>query len=65
MHLCGIHYRRGTVLSFQNALHRKINLQDIKIRSYISTFPKLQVIGSASLLLDKDLSIVVEGFIHH
>ena len=61
MHLCGIHYRRGAALFFQNALDRKINLQDIKIKIDSTTFLKLQVIGSVSLLLDKEISIVGRG----
>ncbi|MBM1154228.1 hypothetical protein JQC73_15455, partial [Enterococcus durans] len=53
MHLCGIDYRRGTHLFFQDALDRKINLQDIQIKTDGTTFQKLQVIGSLDLLLGK------------
>lgn len=61
MHLCGIDYRRGTHLFFQDALDRKINLQDIQIKTDGTTFQKLQVIGSLDLLLGKHISIVGRG----
>ncbi len=61
MHLCGIDYRRGSALFFQDALVEKIDLQDVKIKIDSTTFQKLQVVGSLKLLLSEDISIVNNG----
>lgn len=61
MHLCGIDYRRGTHLFFQDALDKKLSLQDINIKSDGTTFQKLQVVGSIDLLLNRNISIVGRG----
>lgn len=61
MHLCGIEYKRGTSLFFQDSLDRKINLNHINVKSDGTTFQKLQVIGSIGLLLERNISIVGNG----
>jgi hypothetical protein len=61
MHLCGIEYRRGTQLFFQDALDKKIKLEDINIKVDGTTFLKLQVLGSIDLLLDEKIAIVGQG----
>ena len=40
MHLCGIDYRRGSALFFQDALVEKIDLQDVKIKIDSTVFCK-------------------------
>ena len=61
MHLCGVEYKRGPNLFFQDALDEKIKLENIKIKVDGTTFLKLQVLGSIGLLLDENISIVGEG----
>lgn len=61
MHLCGVEYKRGPNLFFQDALDEKIKLENIKIKVDGTTFLKLQVLGSIGLLLDENISIVGQG----
>lgn len=61
MHLCGVHYKRGATLFFQDCLDRKLILADLLIKRDGTTFQKLQVVSSLDLLLTLAVSIVGKG----